>query len=348
MKDKLEQFINQLRADKRLRSFDEAATKQVVLLRFLSILGWDIHNIDEVVPEYIVGCKRVDYALRDSNSNKVFIEVKKISEDLDKHQEQLLNYSFKEGVKLAILTNGISWRFYLPLYEGSWDQRRFYTIEIYDQAVDDITNRFTDYLEKKNVCSGKSIQIAESIYKNNQKDYIIQQTLPKAWNKLLSEPDELLVDLIGESTEKFCGYRPDNSVIECFILQIITQNICVKSLNSKSPKSRAKPDTHTDKSISFIFKNDHYTVKHWIDILTQICKIMYNSHYSSFNKVLQLQGRKRPYFAKNPDELRVPRQIENSDIYMETNLNSNQIIKIVIDVISLFGYSERDFSVEFR
>ncbi len=103
--------------------------------------------------------------MRDSGTNKVFIEVKKINEDLDKHQEQLLGYAFKEGVKLAILTNGISWRFYLPLYEGSWDQRKFYTIDIYDQATDDMISRFIDYLEKKNVCSGKSIQIAESIYK---------------------------------------------------------------------------------------------------------------------------------------------------------------------------------------
>ena len=360
MKDKLEQFVNQLKSDKRLRSFDEAATKQVVLLRFLSILGWDIHNIDEVVPEHIVECQRVDYALRDSNTNKVFIEVKKVSEDLDKHQKQLLNYSFKEGVKLAILTNGISWRFYLPLYEGSWDQRKFYTIEIYDQAIDDIVNRFIDYLEKKNVCSGKSIQIAESIYKNNQKDYTIQQTLPKAWNKLLLEPDELLVELIADATEKICGYKPDNTHVECFISQIIPQNIPSNYINSeplkiKRPKKFQAtitsniPDTYVGKSISsFIFKGNRYEVKYWIDVLIQISKLIYNIHYSSFNKVLQLQGRKRPYFTKNPDELRVPQQIENSDIYMETNLSSNQIIKIVISVISLFGYSEKDFSVETR
>src|SRR4030042_1818574 len=101
MKEKLLSLVDQLKQDRRLVSFDEAATKQTVLLRVLSILGWDIYNIDEVMPEYSVGSQRVDYALRHSNANKVFIEVKKVGEDLEKHQEQLLNYSFKEGISLA-------------------------------------------------------------------------------------------------------------------------------------------------------------------------------------------------------------------------------------------------------
>ena len=107
MNEQILSLLKQLRADTRLASFDEAATKQIVLLRVLSLLGWDIYNIDEVKPEFAVGSQRVDYSLRNKSINKVFIEVKKVGEDLDRHQEQLLNYSFKEGVKLAILTNGI-------------------------------------------------------------------------------------------------------------------------------------------------------------------------------------------------------------------------------------------------
>jgi len=53
------------------------------------------------------------------SQNKAFIEVEQTGTDLEQHQEQLLNYSFQEGVKLASLTNGVAWRFYLPLHEGS-------------------------------------------------------------------------------------------------------------------------------------------------------------------------------------------------------------------------------------
>ncbi len=60
----------------------------------LTLLGWNQFNIDEVTPEYSVSGKRVDYALRHNGSNKVFIEVKKAGEDLEKHQEQVLISAF--------------------------------------------------------------------------------------------------------------------------------------------------------------------------------------------------------------------------------------------------------------
>jgi len=145
---KLQDLIDSLKGDNRLSTFDEASTKQVVILRILDALEWDIFNIDEVCPEYSVGGKRVDYALRYDKKNKVFIEVKKVSEDLEKHQEQLLNYSFHEGVNLAILTNGISWWFYMPLKAGSWEQRKFYSIDIYDQKTDVIVTKFEEFLSK--------------------------------------------------------------------------------------------------------------------------------------------------------------------------------------------------------
>jgi hypothetical protein len=127
MQDQLIPFIESVKADRRIVSFDEAATKQAIVVRILSFLGWDIFNIDEVTPEYSVGEERVDYSLRIGNANKVFIEVKKIEEELEKHQEQLLSYSYRQGVRLSILTNGVTWWFYLPWQEGSWEQRKFYT-----------------------------------------------------------------------------------------------------------------------------------------------------------------------------------------------------------------------------
>ncbi|MGB6874027.1 MAG: restriction endonuclease subunit R [Dehalococcoidia bacterium] len=351
MEEELLSLVEQLKSDRRLASFDEAATKQIVLLRILSLLGWDIYNIDEVMPEYSVGSQRVDYALRHSNANKVFIEVKRVGEDLERHQEQLLNYSFKEGVSLAILTNGMSWRFYLPLHEGSWEQRKFYTVEIYDQKSEDIVSRFLDYLAKENVYSGKYIQNAEAVYKSRQREYLVRDTLPKAWDKLISEPDDLLIELIADATEKLCGYKPDNSVVEHFISSNIAGGQVPTEVRiAKEPIRKTtitKLGSYIGKSVTaFIFKNTRYEVRYWIEVLSQICKLTYNLHRSSFESVLQLRGSKRPYFTRNPNELRVPQQIEDSDIFMETNLSSVQIVRISVNVILLFGYSEKDLIIE--
>ncbi|MFH1798227.1 MAG: restriction endonuclease subunit R [Candidatus Omnitrophota bacterium] len=356
MREKLLHLIEQLKSDRRLVSFDEAATKQAVILRILSLLGWDTFNIDEVIPEYSISGKRVDFSLRHSNINKMFIEVKKIGEDLEKHQEQLLSYSFQEGVKLSILTNGITWWFYLPLHEGSWEQRKFYTIEIYDQETEDIAGRFIDYLAKENVISGKAITNAETIYNSKQKRYWVKEALPKAWNKLISDPDELLIDLIAENTEKICGYKPDHSMVENFIsTNLLEIEIFHRpGVEKKADLPRRKVSVGTigsyiGKSVTaFTFKNTRYEVRFWKDILIKICSLMNSIHRNNFEQVLNLQGRKRPYFTKNANELRIPEKIEGTDIFIEINLSANSIVKMCMDVLLLFGYSKEDFNIEVR
>ena len=217
MKNKIISFIESLKSDRRIETFDEAATKQAIVLRLLSLLGWDTFNISEVTPEYSVGSQRVDYSLRINNSNKVFIEVKKISEDLENHQAQLLNYSFQEGVKLSVLTNGITWWFYLPLNEGSWEQRKFYSIDLHQQESENVADRFIDFISIENVSSGQAIINAEAIYTSQKKKNIVQSTIKKAWNKIISETDGLLVDLLNETTEKLCGYKATDEQIENFL-----------------------------------------------------------------------------------------------------------------------------------
>lgn len=131
-------LVSDIRSNNQIHTFDEATTKQAIILRLLSSLNWDIFDANEVQPEYSVSGKRVDYSLRLNNINKVFLEAKKVTEDLDNHQEQLLNYAFQEGVKLAVLTNGVSWWFYLPLNEGNWEQRKFYAVDIFQQDKNDM------------------------------------------------------------------------------------------------------------------------------------------------------------------------------------------------------------------
>jgi len=239
----------------------------------------------------------------------------------------------------------------LPLHEGSWEQRKFYTIEIYDQNSGDIVSKFIDYLAKENVYSGKSIQNAEAVYKSKQKEYLLKGTLPKAWNKLISEPDELLIELIADATEKLCGYKPDNPVVENFISSNIAGGrVSTEIRTAKEPIKKTtltNLESYIGKSVTaFIFKNTRYEVRYWIEVLSQVCKLMYNLHRSNFERVLQLRGSKRPYFTRNANELRVPQQIEDSDIFMETNLSSKSIVRISLNVILLFGYSEKDFIIE--
>ena len=217
MREQLAAFIGELGRSKTVAGFDEAATKQAIILKVLSMLGWDTFNIDEVTPEYSVGGKSVDYSLRIAGANKIFVEVKRIGDDLGRHQEQLLNYAFQEGVRLAALTNGLTWWLYLPLYEGNWEERKFYTIDMLQQDPEEASERFTDWFSREGIASGRAVESAEAIYRSMKRETVVRSALPKAWNSVVSGPDELLVELVCDTAEKMCGHRPETEAVQQFL-----------------------------------------------------------------------------------------------------------------------------------
>lgn len=100
----------------------EEATKNSLILPFFQMLGYDIFNPLEFVPEYTadVGIKKgekVDYAIVIDGKPAIFIEAKSCNQKLETHDSQLFRYFATCSAKLAILTNGIIYRFYTDIDE---------------------------------------------------------------------------------------------------------------------------------------------------------------------------------------------------------------------------------------
>lgn len=200
---------------------NEYVIKQTIVPSFLRTLGWDTDDFDEVTPEFGIDNKRIDFCLRLNKQNKVFIEVKKTTEELEKHEEQLINYSFRSDVKLAILTNGIEWWFYLPRLETpSWRERKIYSIHILTQDIDEISARFRDFLSKEYIHTEKALVIAKEIHSSGQKLTKIRNSLPIAWSSLIKSRNEYLIELLSEETEKICSFRPSKEQVEQFLANI--------------------------------------------------------------------------------------------------------------------------------
>ena len=144
----------------RFTQFDEANTKATAIEPILRELGWDVVDPDEVRREHSVGNRSVDYALFCDDTLKVFIEAKNGGEPLERHQQQLLDYAFAEGVEIAVLTNGSTWWFYLPIRAVSWERRKVVTVELDQQDSTETAQKLVDVLNKENVCSGRAIQNA--------------------------------------------------------------------------------------------------------------------------------------------------------------------------------------------
>ena len=217
MAKSIAQAVEQIRCTIFTTSPDESATKQSVVLRMLSLCGWNLFDLSQVAPEYTVGNRRVDYALMPGSANAVFIEVKRLGENLTNHQQQLLEYCFQEGVRLAVLTNGQTWWLYLPLQPGSWEERRFLTIDLVSQEPAIVEQRLMEYLSRENVSAGRAVSDAEDLVQSQQRAEIANRTIVEAWNQIVATPDELLVDLVSEVTERICGIAPDRVLVEQFL-----------------------------------------------------------------------------------------------------------------------------------
>ncbi len=116
----------------------EEATKTSLIMPFFALLGYDVFNPDEFVPEYTadVGIKKgekVDYAILNNGEPVILIEAKWVKEELQKHDSQLFRYFGTSKAKFAILTNGITYRFYTDLEEtNKMDEKPFLEINMLD------------------------------------------------------------------------------------------------------------------------------------------------------------------------------------------------------------------------
>ena len=391
MKKQIVEFIESLKQNKKLDTFDEASTKQAVVMRLLSLLGWDIFNVEEVYPDYAVGTQNVSYALRIRNTNKVFIEVKRVHKQLDNHQKALVNLGMRDGVNLAILTNGITWWFYLMAASGSWQQKWFYTIDIIKQKPDAFVTHLIDLLEKDKVTKGQSLKAAKSLFQE-KKQKLAADFLPEAWNQILSQPNKIFVELLSETTEKLCRYKVDSKTVEKFLNKRLdkwliknttrsgaappssdvegTQILDLDKLlaASKSKEKAAKPpskslsstdtllsstdtvklaDSYTDKSITaFSFNGNTYKVDTWDEMLTTLCDYFASANKKDFEKVLWISNDQKPRFSRYGDQLRIPEKIKHTDIYVETKLNPDEVVRTTSKLLAEFGYGKDDLDIE--
>ena len=69
------------------------------------------------------------------------------------------------------------------------------------------------------MASAKALESAKRIFKGKVRQDLIRETLPKAWNKIVLEPESLLAEFLAETTERLCGFKPDEAEAAEFIKQ---------------------------------------------------------------------------------------------------------------------------------
>lgn len=118
----------------------EEATKNAFVMPFISsILGYDVFDPLEVVPEFTadVGIKKgekVDYAIMRDAEVQILIECKaSTGAPKIEHASQLFRYFSTTNARIAALTNGVVWQFFTDLdAPNKMDAKPFLVLDLLD------------------------------------------------------------------------------------------------------------------------------------------------------------------------------------------------------------------------
>lgn len=222
----------------------EEATKTSMIMPFFSLLGYDVFNPLEFVPEYTadVGIKKgekVDYAIIDKKQNPVIlIEAKYCGEDLGKHGSQLFRYFATTPAKFGILTNGIIYQFYTDLDEqNKMDKKPFLIVNLLS-----LKESVIPYLQK---FEKPSFNISDATAKANELRY--SEQIKQLISSQIDNPSDSFVNYVisdihkGRKTQRVIeDFRP---LVKRAFTQLINDKVSEKiktTLDSEMVASESK------------------------------------------------------------------------------------------------------------
>lgn len=160
---------------------NEAVTRSNLIDPLLKFLGWDIHDFMEVEQEkQVISRNVVDYALKIDGISKLYIEAKKINDDLTdiRNISKAISYTNDDGIEWCLITNGDKLNLYQTRKPGNLNEKLVLGIQI-------STNKnleFLEYFKKEN--------IVNDILETEIKDYIYINKIIKALNQIFEKQDD--------------------------------------------------------------------------------------------------------------------------------------------------------------
>lgn len=269
--ESISQIVEQIKSNK---IQNEAQVTQSIVNRVIAHLDWDIYDTDLVKPQYNINNNFIDIALFiGEDSPEILVEVKAIGK-AKQHDEQLLKYAFSTGAPMAILTDGQEWHFYLPGEKGDLGERKFYKLDITERSPNESVEILSKYLNFNNVRSGSALDHARNDLNNRKKTSKVIESLPLAFNKIISEPDELFIEMLANKVADLCGHEPSKSQIISFLQR---QNGPPDLIGKDSPApSPPEPELHGQ--LYLHFNNHEIKSKTKIGILEHLLNLIINEY----------------------------------------------------------------------
>lgn len=302
----------------------EEATKNALIMPFISALGYDVFNPLEVIPEYTcdIGIKKgekIDYAIMHDGEPSILIECKHWEQDLNLHDNQLIRYFNVSPAKFGVLTNGIVYRFYTDIEApNKMDDKPFLEINLLDLKdvhIEELKKFHKSYYNTDTILSSAS----ELKYMMALKSIIAQE---------FSNPSTEFVKVLGKKVHR--GTFSQNMVdyfgglikktISIYVNDLITNRLKVAIDNEGKEKEEAQePAIEENKQERHIETTEveleaYYIIKGILRPVIDADRVVYRDAISYFTIIADDNNRKLicRLYLNNPDNLRVVYFDENN------------------------------------
>ena len=344
---------------------DEESAKFKILAPVLQSLGWDPYG-PEVLYEHAVGGKggggRVDIALRSSGRIVALIEAKTPAADLNSHVGQVLGYAFHEGVDICVLTTGLEWWLYLPRESGRPSERRFAVLKVADDPVEQLLEDFNAFLSKETLVNGQAERRAKAVRKAGLEAAQLNKEIPTIWKGMLAEPDDELVELLSKRVYEKVSLRPTKAQVVAALQGSPIPPAGIPADPPEAPPTppqqepqqeqsgkRRKPRPSVKPTAIELWGERHPVSTHK-DGFKKVIDLLYERHRDDFHRVLELKGRKFPYAARDPREVKYGEagyyyEPIGSEYFFDTHGSASDLERKARRLLDHFGHDPSEFKV---
>ena len=150
------------------------------------------------------------------------------------------------------------------------------------------------YLTRDRVSNGQAARSAERALRDSNQEAVDRRAVIQGWRQVVGGLDEGLIELIATAAEQRAGHRPDNRLVR----RVLAENRAALLAPGTEDAAGVRPRRRSIRSTpsSFTLDSETRDVTSWSGLLVGVCLMMRDSHPGDFERILEIRGRKLPYY----------------------------------------------------
>jgi hypothetical protein len=337
-------LVEKIKKFRSLYEQNEMAVRDQIVNPILRNLGWNPENPEEVQPNVSTEEGVPDYSLLKNGKKILFIEAKKMGVDIEKREviRQLAKYSFSEGTKYGVLTNGAVWMLIRSFEEGTTlTERIVWKIDLENEELPAVLRKIT-------AISKTNIEHIEALVKK-------VQILDEIWQSLLDEPEEMIKGLMpvvkSIISQGYPDYQFEDTEIEDLLKERVKEIISGPSGEEASFEISREPIPWREgRPRKMKLKGEVFKLRNSFEILVNTANWLIKNGKLKASDCPVAAGHKRNLINKEPkhkygDNFRAPKKISNG-LWIETSYSTAACINWSNRLLEKFGVSPDILTIE--